>query len=77
MGDIVVYFAGTVPGNVHAVTGKCPARHILSDFPSLKILSGIPAYGPRSVVADGAIHGGGPAIELRTMVGQIELREVR
>jgi len=77
MGDIVVYFAGTVPGNLHAVTGKCPTRHILSDFPGLKILSGIPAYGPRSVVADGAIHGGGPAIELRTMMGQIELRNVR
>ncbi len=77
MGDIVVYFAGTVPGNLHAVTGTSPTRHIISDFPELKISNGIAEYGPRSIVADGAIHGGGPSIEVRTMIGQIELRNVR
>jgi hypothetical protein len=76
-GDIVVYFAGTVPGNLHAVTGISPTGHILSDFPELKISKGIVGYGPRSIVADGAIHGGGPTIEVRTMVGQIELRKAQ
>lgn len=76
-GDIVVYFAGTVPGNVHAVTGTSPTRRILTDFPDLKISNGIPAYGPRSIVANGAIHGGGPPIEVRTMIGQIELRNAK
>jgi Putative adhesin len=76
-GDIVVYFAGTVPGNLHAVTGSCPSRHILSEFPELKISNGVAEYGPRSVAAEGAIHGGGPVIEMRTMVGQIELRNAR
>jgi hypothetical protein len=74
MGDIVVYFAGTVPGNLHAVTGTSPTRRIVSDFPELKISNSIPAYGPRSIVAEGAIHGGGPAIQVRTMIGRIELR---
>jgi DUF4097 and DUF4098 domain-containing protein YvlB len=77
MGDIVVYFAGTVPGNLHAVAGSCPSRHILSEFPELKISNGIAEYGPRSVTAEGAIHGGGPMIDVRTTVGQIELRNIR
>jgi DUF4097 and DUF4098 domain-containing protein YvlB len=77
MGDIVVYFAGTVAGNLHAVDGNCPARHILSEFPDLKISNGVAGYGPHSISAEGAIHGGGPEIELRTMAGQIELRNAR
>ncbi len=36
MGDIVVYFAATVPGNIHAVTGASPAHRIFSDFPELE-----------------------------------------
>lgn len=77
MGDILVYFAGTVPGNLHAVTGSSPTRHIVSEFPELKITTGLAGYGPRSIVADGAIHGGGPSIDVRTLIGQIELRNVR
>jgi hypothetical protein len=77
MGDIVVYFAGTVSGNLHAVAGTSPSQHILSEFPELKISNGIAEYGPRSVAAEGAIHGGGPMIDMRTMAGQIELRNAR
>ena len=77
MGDIVVYFTGTAAGDLHAVTGSCPARHILSEFPELKISNGVAEYGSRSIVAEGAIHGGGPMIDLRTMAGQIELRNAR
>lgn len=77
MGNIMVYFADTVPGNLHAVTGSSPTKHIVSEFPELKISNGIAEYGPRSIVADGAIHGGGPLIDVRTMIGQIELRNVR
>ena len=77
MGDIVVYFAATVSANIHALTGASPAHRILSDFPGLKITNGAAEYGPRSIVAEGAIHGGGPLIEVRTMTGQIELRNAR
>ena len=77
MGDIVVYFAGSATGNIHAVTGKSPRRQIINDFPELKISNGMAQYGPRSIFAEGAIHGGGPEINLRTMVGQIELRNAR
>ncbi len=77
MGDVLVYFAGTVPGNLHAVTGSSPTRHIVNEFPELKISNGVAQYGPRSIVADGAIHGGGPTIEVQTLTGQIELRNAR
>ena len=77
MGDIVVYFAPTVPGDLHAVTGGSPTRHIFSDFPNLKMANGVAEYGPRSIVAEGTIHGGGPLIEVRTTLGQIDLRNTR
>jgi hypothetical protein len=77
MGDVRVYFGGAAPGNVHAVTGGSPTKRIFSDFPSLKMSNGMAQYGPRSITADGAVHGGGPLIEVRTMLGQIELRKAR
>lgn len=73
MGDIVVYFGGSAPANLHAVTGESPTRHILSEFPDLKISNG----SASSIAAEGEIHGGGPVVEMRTMVGQIELRNAR
>jgi hypothetical protein len=76
MGDIVVYFAGSARATVHALTATCPAHKIFSEFPDLKLSSG-GAAGPRSAAAAGAIHGGGPVIELRTMAGQIELRRAQ
>ena len=77
MGDIVVYLAASVPVNIHAVTGASPTHRIYSDFPDLKITNGAAEYGPRSIAAEGAIHGGGSLLEVRTMAGQIELRSAR
>jgi hypothetical protein len=74
MGNIVVYFAAGVPANVHAVVGASPSRRIISDFADVRFTNGLPQYGPRSIFAEGAIHGGGPDLFLRTMIGQIELR---
>ena len=75
MGDIVVYFGANVPASLHAVTGSSPTRRIVSEFPKVKISNANTQYGPRSIVAEGAIHGGGRIIEIRTLVGQIELRK--
>jgi hypothetical protein len=77
MGDIRVYFGGAAPGNIHAVTGGSPTKRIFSEFPDLKMSNGMAQYGPRSIAAEGAVHGGGPMIEVRTMLGQIELRNAR
>ena len=77
MGDIVVYFAGSAAANLRAIAGSCPSRHFVSEFPELKITPGERQYGPHSIVAEGVIHGGGPTVEMRTMVGQIEVRNIR
>ena len=77
MGDIVVYFADSAAANLRAVAGSCPSRRLVTDFPELKVTEGEAKYGPHSMVAEGVIHGGGPTIDLRTMVGQIELRSIR
>ena len=76
MGDIVVYFAGSSGATVRAVAGSCPSHRLISDFPELKITKGPPSYGSQSMVAEGAINGGGPVVEVRTMVGQIEVRGI-
>jgi len=77
MGDIVVYFAGSAAANLRAIAGSCPSRRLVSEFPELKITKGVPSYGPHSMVAEGVINGGGPMIEMRTMVGQIEVRSIK
>jgi putative adhesin len=77
MGDIVVYFGDSAAANLRAVAGSCPSKRFVSEFPELKITKGAPNYGPHSMVAEGVIHGGGPQIEMRTMVGQIEVRSIR
>jgi len=77
MGDIIAYFSPAASANIRAITGVCPGQKILSDFSSLKISTGLAEYGPRSVAAFGAIHGGGSTIEMRTMAGQIELRSTK
>ena len=76
MGDIIVYFAVSSGANFRAVAGSCPSRRLISEFPELKIAKGVPTYGPQSMVAEGAINGGGPIVEVRTMVGQIEVRSI-
>jgi hypothetical protein len=75
MGDIVAYFSPSAPATVRAISGASPSKRILSDFADLKMVYGLPDFGPRSVGASGPIHGGGAHVELRTMAGQIELRE--
>ena len=77
MGDIVVYFADSAAANLRAVAGSCPSRRFISEFPELRITKGAASYGPHSMVAEGMIHGGGPTVEMRTMVGQIEVRGIR
>jgi hypothetical protein len=73
MGDIVIFFGGDTSGYLRAVTGVSPTHHVISDFPELHISNGLAQYGPHSILMEGSIHGGGPGIEARTMVGQIEV----
>ncbi|MDR3764068.1 MAG: hypothetical protein P4M01_08250 [Acidobacteriota bacterium] len=77
MGNIVVYFNANSGANVRAITGASPSKRIVNEFPELRLANGMAQYGPRSIFAEGTIHGGGADLFLRTMVGQIELRNAR
>ncbi len=73
MGDIVIFLGPQTSGTLRAVTGISPTHRVVSDFPELRTTSGLAQFGPRSILLEGPIHGGGADIEARTMVGQIEV----
>ena len=76
-GDVVVYLNGSVPCTVHASSELASGQGIRTEFPELKITSEGGTYGPRSVMADGAINGGGQILKIRTTIGQIEIRKAK
>jgi hypothetical protein len=73
MGDIVIFLGPQTSGTLRAVTGISPTHRVVSDFPELRTTNGLTQFGPRSILLEGPIHGGGADIEARTMVGQIEV----
>jgi hypothetical protein len=76
-GDVVVYLNGSVPCTIHASSELASGQGIRSEFPELKITSEGGTYGPRSVMADGSINGGGQILKIRTTIGQIEIRKAK
>ncbi len=76
-GDVVVYLNGATPVTVHAVSEMASGHGIKSDFPQLRISTQGGDFGPKTVYADGTLNGGGPALQVRTTIGQIEFRRAR
>ena len=70
-GDVTVCFANSLPVTVHANSDMASGHGIVSDFSGLNISQQGGAYSPRSMSAEGAINGGGPALRIRTTIGQI------
>lgn len=77
IGDIITYFAEVTPATLHVVSAVGPAKRIITEFPDVRIIGFVPEYGPNSIAAAGAVHGGGPVIEMRTMAGHIELHTIK
>jgi len=73
-GDVTVCFGNSVPVTVHATSDMASGRGIVSDFPGLNISQQGGVYSPRSMSAEGALNGGGPALRIRTTIGQIAFR---
>lgn len=70
-GDVTVCFAGNLPVTVHATSDMASGRGISSDFSGLTISQQGGVFSPRSMSAEGSINGGGPALRVRTTIGQI------
>ena len=70
-GDVTVCFSSSLPVTVHATTDMASGRGILSDFSGLTITKQGGDMLPTSMFAEGALNGGGPALRIRTTIGQI------
>ncbi len=74
-GDVAVCLAGNLPVTVHATSDMAAGNGITSEFPGLNITKQGGQWSPRSMSAEGAINGGGPALRIRTTIGQIAFRK--
>ena len=74
-GDVTVCFANNLPVTVHATSDMAIGRGITSELPALSnITKQGGEFSPKSVSAEGALNGGGPALRIRTTIGQIVFR---
>jgi len=74
-GDVTVCFASNFPVTVHATSDMAIGRGIFSELPGLNISQQGGPFSPKSMSAEGALNGGGgPALRVRTTMGQIGFR---
>jgi len=75
-GDITVYIAPDVAVSVRASVELGNGHRITSDFSDIHISSegGNDWGGPKTLVAEGKLNGGGPVLKVRTTTGDICIR---
>ena len=73
-GDVTVCFSSSLPVTVHATSDMASGRGIWSELPGLNITKQGGNMVPTSMSAEGALNGGGPALRIRTTIGQIAFR---
>jgi DUF4097 and DUF4098 domain-containing protein YvlB len=73
-GDVTVCFSDSLPVTVHATSDLASGRGIWSELPGLNITKQGGDMVPTSMSAEGALNGGGPALRIRTTIGQIAFR---
>lgn len=75
VGDVVVYLPEDLAVTIHATIEMGSGRHrIISDFP-LDIRTTGDRPGPREIVGEGRLNGGGAPLRIRTTAGNIEIRK--
>jgi DUF4097 and DUF4098 domain-containing protein YvlB len=73
-GDITVYIASDVAINVRASVDMGNGHRITSDFPDIHISSEGDQWGPKTLMAEGKLNGGGPLLKVHTSTGDICLK---
>jgi DUF4097 and DUF4098 domain-containing protein YvlB len=73
-GDITVYLASDVAINVRASVDMGSGHHITSDFQDIHISSEGDQWGPKALMAEGKLNGGGPTLKVHTSSGDICLK---
>ncbi len=74
-GDVVVYLPPDAGVNLHAAINMENGNNIVSEFPGVQITSSRHAYGSGKISAEGILNGGGPALNIETTTGNIEVRK--
>jgi DUF4097 and DUF4098 domain-containing protein YvlB len=74
-GDITVYIAPDVAINVRASVDMGNGHRITSDFPDIHISTEGGDWGPKTLMAEGKLNGGGPWLKVHTSTGDICLRK--
>jgi DUF4097 and DUF4098 domain-containing protein YvlB len=73
-GDITVYIGSSASLQVRASIEVASGHMIHSDFPEIVVHSDGNEWGPRTVTAEGSLHGGGPTVKIQTTTGDIYIR---
>ena len=74
-GDITVYVASDVAVNVRASVDMGSGHQITSDFQDIKVSSEGGPYGPKTLMAEGRLNGGGPLLKVHTSTGDICIKK--
>lgn len=74
-GDITVYIASDVAISVRASVDMGNGHRITSDFPDIHISSEGGDWGPKQLMAEGKLNGGGPWLKVHTATGDICLKK--
>jgi DUF4097 and DUF4098 domain-containing protein YvlB len=74
-GDITVYIASDVAINVRASVDMGNGHQITSDFQDIHVSSEGGPYGPKTLMAEGRLNGGGPLLKVHTSTGDICIKK--
>ena len=74
-GDITVYIASDVAINVRASVDMGNGHQITSDFQDIKVTSEGGQWGPKTLMAEGRLNGGGPLLKVHTSTGDICIKK--
>ena len=74
-GDITVYIASDVAINVRASVDMGNGHQITSDFQDIRVSSEGGPYGPKTLMAEGRLNGGGPLLKVHTSTGDICIKK--
>jgi hypothetical protein len=75
MGNIVVLIPDSLRLTIRAdVEVASSVNRIQSDFPAVQVRLADQGPGPRAVVAEGALNGGGPVLRIRNTAGTIQIK---
>jgi DUF4097 and DUF4098 domain-containing protein YvlB len=75
-GDVTVYLANDLAISIRAEIEIANGHTIRSEFSDIHVSSEGGQWGPKTVIAEGQLNGGGPVLKVRTNSGNVNFRRV-